>query len=244
MVRLISSSVFIKEPKDVWNKETTIGLSELAARVHAPPLVYQRSGDLIWFDDFESPVIKYYGVGEVYRTTKTAKFGCGSYSVKLKTGSTNGNYADLGYYIYDYILSKTGFGVSVAPDDGLDNYRLYIQMIINDGDYEYRGFVYYNCPDGNLYYLNENNEYESFGHTWLVPDYKHFTTLKLVIDPVAGKYDKLFFGSRVYDMSDYNLQASASAIPARLELHIMLKTLEDASKVCYVDSVFVTVNER
>jgi len=244
MVSYIRGKVYSGSPVSVWGEEETIGLPELAVRVQAPPLLYQRSGDLIWFDDFESPVIKYYGTEGVYRTTKTARFGCGSYSVKMKTGSTNGDFVQLMYSIYDYITSKTGFGVSVALADDLDNFKLYIKMIINSSDHEYRGFIYYNYSDRKLYYLNENNEYESFGITWLVPDYKHFTTLKLVIDPVAGKYDKLFFGSEMYDLSNYNLRVTETVTTTRIRVYVTLETIEDASKECYIDSIFVTNNER
>jgi len=266
MVKYFTSRAFITDPKDVWNKETTIGLTEHAARVHAPPLVYDRRGNVIYWDDYESPNIKFYpeikGSGIVQRVTGYiysspdgnsqnnvgidwgSKFG--NYSLMMKCSSGQYDYTSIYYVITDFHIGKLGAQFSFATRE--DGGYITLGFVYYDGDGEkWMGSVDYYLDTGMLKYLGEDSFYHNIATIPYFTGYSGekipYGTIKLVVDLSTKKYVRALFFGREIDLSTYDMYHSPfSGIPS-LFIRFWIRPTDSVSRTVYVDNFVLTENE-
>ncbi|MCW7077307.1 MAG: hypothetical protein OCU18_08540 [Candidatus Syntrophoarchaeum sp.] len=245
MVRIIPSSVFIKDPVDVWNKEQTIGLAEHAVRVHAPAIPFDRRGEIILWDDYESPTQKYVsilGAGTINRSNDTSKFG--DFSTKIVTGSTLHDNSAIYYYTSDYRDSKIGAQISFASADS--TYSIWIVIRHYDGtnlrdyalEYEKSSGELSVFSDGTKYTLSPAVEYKASINNW--------GTLKFVIDIVNNENVRALFFRKEFDLSSHPEPKSISSMPTeepRLYIKFYYQAEEAAAKTGYLDNFILTENE-
>jgi len=249
MVRLIPSSVFVKDPKDVWGKETTIGLAEHAVRVYAPPSPFEKRGNVIYWDDFESSSKRYYpktksgSDGYVVRATNNPKFG--DYCLQLTTGSTSGDWCSVYYLINDFHISKIGAQIGIATQ--ATQATLYFRLYYNDGTKRWNSVLRYDFSTDELDIYNSSGSYETIA---TIPYYKGaagelipYSTIKLVTDVENKKYVRaLMFGNEI-DLSSYSLDSDPMVVDPGLEVSIAFYTDQNVSYTAYFDNLIITENE-
>ena len=244
MVKLNSSSVFVKDPIDVWGKEQTIGLSELAVRTHAAAMPFDRRGDVIAWDDFESSTKRYseniYGTGTIARSTDTAKTG--TFSLKHVTGATTDNYCFMAYMQSDFHLGKLGSQISFASDS--DNYVIWWDGSYYDGTYKHTAGIKWTESTEKLSYLGDDAVWHDLPGTYeYYASITNWATLKVVCDISTNYYVRVLFGNDEIDLSDYAMRTQANANKRVFVSTFETITKEDVAKTAYLDNYILTENE-
>jgi hypothetical protein len=72
-----------------------------------------------------------------------------------------------------------------------------------------------------------------------------FNQMKIVINPLTGKYVRLMVNDKTYDISNYDLESAVSATGPSINTYVRLTTLNVAGAVRtgYVDDMIITRNE-
>lgn len=244
MVRLIPAKVFLKDPVDTWGNERTMGLSELAVRINAPSMMYDRRGDVIFWNSFESPTDKFYtGGSDVVRSMDTSRRG--NFSLKCTTGTSQNDAAGAHYYLTDFHSDTTiGVQTSFASED--TDYDMIIYVEYYSGTTLYSGKLRYVYSTGELHYwaaagwvvfASAANQYNKALKNWV--------TIKLVVDLDKQKYVRaLAFGSE-YDLSAHDMVVSADTTAKHLYVCPSFRKLDVAAtaRIGYLDDVIITENE-
>lgn len=221
-----------------------ISLAELAARLGALA-TFDRRGELIWSDDFESNLNKWsvdlQGVGASATLSSDSAFA-GTQSAKLVTGAAIADFARINLSMaYPYL---TPFGLEIHYT--LPDANTYLQV----------GFSLYNGTNyllpqirvlpstGKLQYNNSAGVYTDFATGLTMPTgNKLWQFLKLVCDFSSPKYVRCLWNQNSYDLSDKAIQSIASATAPQLVVSISVVTLAAANKTHYIDNVIVTQSE-
>jgi len=244
MVRLIPSTMFVKDPVDVWGKEVSIGPAEQAIRSQFP-YVYNKSGNVIYWDDFESPTVKpglvAAGAGSCNRTADKSLFG--DFSMKFVTGAVVGNGCSADYYLNNFRAGKLGvlasfmtnavqveYMLTLDYSDGVTNHVGRIKVDVSDGK------VYYGYPATNIY-LGTVSWYTSGSVDLFMP-------MKLVVDFDNGVFDTLYIARNEIDMSSIDLYSTGSTVKQHMQAEVAAQTKAASSNTVYIDNVVITDNEQ
>lgn len=243
MVSLIRSKTYPTDPKDIWGKETTIGLAELAVRTNAPPMLFDRRGDVVFYDNFESPVKKFAADdGYTWRSTDVAYTGNYSLKANSRLGSGVGR-GGPEYFIHN-VHSDSRYGVQTLFSTSDDNWR--IRIAIN----------YYDTTNSNLFLLGLKSDgtlqyYDSTGNWQTITTdalYKQniymWAFIKVVGDLSTNKYVRAIVFNGEYDLSDYSCYVYPSTKPEPYMFFGMsIEEQEAATKTAYFDNIILTENE-
>lgn len=219
-------------------------MAELAARLGSI-VTFDRRGDVIFLDDFESGLAKWEisGSGAGYAAAQSAFTARnGAYSAKLTTGSTLGQQIQIARYMPYPVLSSFGLEVSFTINANLDYMRF--QLEIYDG---------VNAQSFSMQYEVDTDELKVFkggvGYTVIAsglalrPYDQQFHTMKLVGDYATKKYRRLILNERFYDLSSWNSWQFASANAPRLTALVLATSVPAANTSFYVDDAIITQNE-
>ena len=108
-------SIILSDTKDVWGNDLVLGLGEHAVRTQAPPMFYEKTGDILRWVDFESPTPNYklgsYSASYVRRTADICLTG----NFSLKMYSTHPTHeASITVYNSDFKVGKVGLQFTFA----------------------------------------------------------------------------------------------------------------------------------
>jgi len=238
-----SGTVFVKDPVDVWGKEQTIGLAEHAVRTHAAPMPFDRRGDVIYWDDFESPTRKYIAyTGTVNRSADRSYNG--DFSLKcVSTGSGPPNRDGFVYYLAN-IHNDTNIGLQFAFSTDDDMWRMRIGMTYYD-TVDKHMFIIGLKSDGTLQYWDSAGTWQDIATTSLYKQNSYiFAMMKVVGDLSTNKYVRATVFNAEYDLSSYACQTVASVKPEPyLSISGYVEELDAASKTVYFDNLILTENE-
>jgi hypothetical protein len=240
--------MFIKDPKDVRGKEVSIGLSELAARSLAVPMTFDRRGDILYWDDFESPTMKCYprayGNATANRSVDYSKTG--DFSLKCVTDAIVGvgDYAGLMYSHNDYHLSKVGTQISFMCADTTNDYKIMNFLYWYDGSNQYQALVYWYNATGKLWYKNSAGVMTEIAGTYKYKyNSRNFATIKLVVDMEKKEYVRvLLFGSEI-DMSGIAIQNAGASSDRYLYTSFTIGNESAVSSTMYFGNYILTENE-
>lgn len=244
--------MFINDPTDVWGNVNTVGLGEHAVRVHAPPLLHDKRGSVILYDDYEHSTNRFMASGVVGSSTAKRSLDAsktGDFSLKLTTGASPGDKVYVGYYTLDSHVNRIGCSVSFAPGDSPSMLNSYFACAITY--YDGTNFSIGEIRIDSV--LDKLQIYSSGGaYTDIVADlssYSMYTgkgywnTLKLVVDLSTSKYVRMLAYGVEYDLSAYGLYVSASSASRRLYGWMSIETNESAAHEVYIDNFILTDNE-
>jgi hypothetical protein len=243
MVRLIPANVFLKDPIDSWGMSETIGPSEQAVRSHAPPMTFDRRGELMYWDDFESPSQRYQdwvtvaSGGTVNRSTENP-------GVKLVTGATIADSSVVSYEINDFHIDRVGAEISFASTSA--NSYLYIDMCYFDGTNKLQGKIAYDTSTDKLQVWS--------GGIWntaaTLPMFMGtageklpFTTMKLVMDLSRDEYVRALCAGTEVDLSAYTPITALDATKRGMAVEIWYQTKAAVAQTAYIDDFKFTGNE-
>ena len=223
---------------------TLSDLSELAARIGSIDS-FDRRGNVIWLDDFESSLNKW----EVLYTTppaaaaiSTERARNGGNSALLTTGDTLGSLQAIRHNMPIPYTSKMGFEFSFAYKDNVD--YVFLEIYFRALEYSHHARIRLNF--GVVYpsiYDQTQNYVEVPTRVYLPKNSYLFHTCKLVVDFLNQKYDRLIINAQSIDISDYQYYVSSPTDEKLLGLTIKLSTEANASANLYADDVIITQNE-
>jgi hypothetical protein len=228
-------------------KQTTYALSdmaELAARLGSPH-TYDRRGDVIWIDDFESGLLKWQSVGSgVGNAAAISSLHArnGGFSCKLTTGSTISCTARINKYIPAPVLSRVGAEFHFTRP-GANWVEMYLRLnpAIAGKTWDARiKFVdatgILQCWSGGIY----NNVTPNVGAR--ANDYE-FQPLKYVIDLNTDRYVRLIFADVEYDLSAWAVPTGLGGSPFDMPVEIRSEGDPTFNVVQWIDDVIITQNE-
>lgn len=235
---------------------TSTDIAELAARLGSID-TFDRRGNVIWLDDFESSLagmicyayasLPAYTDGEIVISNETARNG--AFSCKLTTPDGVGESASIAEVLPNPVLSKIGFEASFTIDEGEE--ADYIKFTIDhyDGTGRYLAFVKYYVATGDLK-LNTGPAIVPEVETVIVSGLnlyalkQLFHTIKLVIDTATHKYVRVILDETTYDISAYSLPSGpAAGLAPQTDFEVLSKTAVAAHISNFVDDVILTQNE-
>lgn len=236
----------IYDPQDIFGANQSFGLSEQANRI-GTPLMYDRRGQVSWFDDFEDGILKWNtsisGAG-VTPVLSTSRSYIGSQSVYLDSGAGSGNYSWIYKYMLPYSTSRIGAEIkySLAEATG-DSIQIWILQY--DGAHVKMGAISFNFISSTLEYWGNTGNFIPFGALQpILVDFSTWQPLKLVVDFNTGKYVRCMFGNLEYDLSGYALVALTSFQSPRTAFEIEVLGSGVSGRVAaYVDDFILTINE-
>lgn len=234
----------ISDPEDIWGNPHLIGNAELAARLGSI-VTYDRRGDVVWFDDFQSGLAAWTktkgGTGaDAYITADNAKRG--AFCCKMISGKDEGRYMSITHYGGGLVFSKLGVEISFTLNLFITELR--VPFIYYDGTNWYDTDIRLYPMDRELKYKGSDALYHSFATLIKLDTTQYvFHTLKYVIDLPNGKYNRVLLDNIVYDLSDIALKKRTSTEYPIYSFNIMAKTAEDVTKISYVADAILTQNE-
>ena len=237
----ITGEVSIKDTTDVWGNSVPMGLGELAVRTHAPPMTFDRRGDVLRWADFERATPNYQVVADphvVYnRSTDTAAIG----EFSLKAAIPHLETVSVQLRTNDFHIARVGGQFQFSSDDTDLNVAIVLGQYT--GSNYVRGKLGFNFDTGDLEYLDSSGSYQTID---TVVDYHSkfdFSTFRLVVDLSTGYYVRaIAFGSE-YDLSAYPLRSSALATAKHLEMLSEAWMKAAGTGTIYIDNIIITGNE-
>ena len=233
-------------------KTDLLQMSELATRLGAMS-AYDRSGSVVWQDNFEGTQIKEAvltaGVGAIVALTAAKPF-TGDQCLMMKSGDANGNYASINQTLWLPTEARHGLSFAFRLDNSYDIADLQLAIIIYDGANYHRGAlllnvngvagatiaVYYMDSAGNWVKLSD---WSAAPAGW--PNRYHF--VKLVVDYQKDKYVRAVVDNLSFDMKTLPLQVAAGATTAGIFLSVTNFTRAAFARTVWVDNLVVTQNE-
>lgn len=232
----------------IYTPKTTLAaledMAELAARLGSI-VTFDRKGDVVWLDDFESGLSKWltHGTG----TDKAIEISSessrdGGFSAKLTPGNAEDNYAYIHHRAAMPVKSKIGLEFSFTME-------LYVKILearleLYDGTHGFYTRIRFDDEEHKLYYFNsEGNPVEFASEVTLFRQDKVFHTLKFVVDFEEEKYDRCILNNTQYDLSTYAIQKTEVALAPLLAEYIYVYNGADGLHPILIDNVILTQNE-
>jgi hypothetical protein len=219
-------------------------LGELAARLGSI-VTFDRRGNVLWFDDFENSLNKWYvetlGTGASVAITND-KARRGALACQVITGNATNNYAVITHYEPYPVLSKLGLEFSLLTN--VDKATLYAYFIIQTGTHVHNSGIKYDFDDDTWQYHNSAGSWVDLAMPAVLGSSLYlFHTIKLVIDPLTQRYVRLIVDDTSYDMSSLAYRYIATVNIPLVYIQLWLWTQEAAAKTIYFDDVILTQNE-
>jgi len=223
---------------------TLTDLAELATRLGSID-TFDRRGNVIWMDDFESG-IKHYEVlidsapGVFKWSSETARNGgfCG----EITTPAANGDGTWIIKRLPPPVLSNIGFEVSFARWADLNN--IFAQLMIADS----RGKTYFAVrwlvSSEELQWRDSAGAWHSLTpRPWIASATTSWNTIKIVVDLINLQWQRATLNAATYDLSGQAGRAAGSGTPYELTGTITAYSGAAGSKITYIDDVIFTQNE-
>lgn len=193
-------------------KEVSASISdmgEVAARLGSID-IYDKRGDVISFDNFEEPLLKWastHGVAGSVVILSSTSAKSGSQSIKLVSAAGAGNAAAISKKISILGTERLGVEISFANVDTAVEFHIDLTY--------YTGVVYYSASllidlnSRKLYVYDEDgNPVEVATFSLFQSGLFIYYTVKLVIDFKAETYVRLLLGHKEYDISAVSLETA------------------------------------
>uniref|UniRef100_A0A6M3LZR8 Uncharacterized protein n=1 Tax=viral metagenome TaxID=1070528 RepID=A0A6M3LZR8_9ZZZZ len=219
-------------------------MAELAARLGSI-VTLDRRGDVIFFDDFEAPILnwtgKELGVGHEERLYPDKAF-MGSQSVYLDPG---GEMGDSTFIVRRFHATPNQcYGLEARKYQVLANAYFNITIWIYTDSKVYKAHWVYNSEEEKLFILDSGGEEKEIAaniKTYRLRD-EWFPT-KLVIDSLNWKYVRGLFLGKEYDLSDELMEEDTTDVPPCIELFAGVDNVTGTPTGVLYDNIILTQNE-
>jgi len=228
-------------------KPTTYTLSdmaELAARLGSIN-TFDRRGDVIWLDDFEDNINKWW----VYGGTAGYSFAqsnerarSGALSGKLVTGGIGENWLAVQSGIFYPVLSRVGYEISVHLHDDVETFIHYFWS--QDGTHKNWFGLSWEQATRKLSVYDKTLGWTSVDNDiYLWAGGRVFSTLKLVVDLTTLKYVRAIINREAFDLSAYTVPQTALVGPPSLQIVAWIVGNPGTTPSVYIDDAIITQNE-
>jgi len=217
-------------------------LGELAARMGSI-VTFDRRGNVIWLDDFESGIEAWYPqhAGADFFSWVSTSHRTGGFCAKLSTAAVVNASNYMVVYLPFQVLSKMGFEFSFMRDANLKTIILDIWFL--DGTTFHEAEIKWTAATNTWAYYGDDDAYHALSPTVNLEEILLFNTVKLVADFVNGKYVRLMANNTTYDMSALALSSTESEVGPYIHVIIRIDTNDDIVSSVNIDDVIITQNE-
>jgi len=232
----------IYAPKSVTAVMSDMG--ELAARLGSI-VIFDRRGDVVCLDDFESPDIQWLDTDDGVQTVRldSTSFKSGSQACKLHNKAAAG----LGVGIARSFkrLGSDRIGIEISFSNPPDTSYLDIHITHYNGVGRYLAYVQLNFSTKVVQVRISPDAWQVLDSSFKVFEENFcFTPVKLVCDFEAGKYVKLLIGNVEHDLSAYAINYAAGvATPRELVYYDLGNDATATAADIYLDDFILTQNE-
>jgi len=207
-------------------------------------MLFDRRGDVAYWDDFESPTQKgnYFALagGSAARSNEHAKFN--DYSLKCVTSAFVNDDTGVTYQFTDYAQERIGSSFSFMTADS----GWFIMLVINNWlPAERHDAILRIIDDGTV----EVWDGTAAAYVQISPDapyaniIRNWATLKLVIDLETNRYVRALIFGREYDLSMYSMRGGMGGATRHISEWLSFGTRTAAAKTAYLDDFMLTRNE-
>jgi len=226
------------------NMGNLVDHGELAARLGSP-VTFNREGNLVYWDDFEFTPLKWSAIldglgSSVALSSDTALSG--GQSVKIQTGNGYLNRAGVKKYFTPILSGNIGMEMAFCvTSTGAD---ASFKMIFDTGDMKYVNNITIDFTENELKYYDKDEGYVVFASGIQLANYAHlFHHLKTVIDVENKKPLRFLLDREEYSLNEFTMASYGGANAKYLEADITVTTLDETSKIMYLDNFILTQNE-
>lgn len=219
-------------------------MGELAARLGSI-VTFDRRGDVVWLDDFESGIAKWIAITEGTGSavaSSTTRARSKATSIKLTAGTDLVSYAYINHLNPIPVAGKIGmeFSFTLHASTGY----IILSGFYYNGTRKISYGLQYDQANARLMYLNDSGIYTAFKTSiqLSISDYL-FHTAKLVIDLQNKKYVRAVVNDTQYDLSDYAMRDQADTTNPYLDTRIQHSSIYPDSAYAYIDDFILTQNE-
>jgi len=235
-------SVIITDFEDVWGNDNQMGLGEHAVRIHAPPLIFDKRGNVLRWVNFESPTESYRKSGTVYRSIDRCMTG----DFSLKMFSDEFTEAVCAIKTNDYHNEKMGIQCVFASESGTGGVEINFLKYVDGYAHSFLLLLRLNSrnlqirsndgPVGQSYYIY-------FDQVASDIEFTDFSTMKLIIDLETNEYIEALVFGKSYDLRGYQSYTYCSPSLGELTAGVTVKGTSYGDITCYVDNLILTNNE-
>lgn len=223
---------------------TLMDLGELAARLGSID-VFDRSGNLVWMDDFEAATLNWEtiiaGTGAAVALS-TAQRLRGAQSCLLTCPSDAGLNVMIDRWLAMLHQSTTSFEIAFAPDANITTFDIHL-TVFNSG-IRYSNQIRWDGVAKTISYFNAASAWTVFAiGVDLMTLYTGFNCAKLTVDLATGNYKRFRLNQTIYDLS--GIAPAAAPVPHTPNLLLLVEVTGTiaTNALCYVDNVLVKQNE-
>ena len=228
-------------------KEVSASISdmgEVAARLGSI-VTYDKRGDVVDFDNFESPVLKW----QTARSINTAYVRLDSESVrslaqavKLYTPATIGAAASITRSFSTLGSKRLGNEFSLSKLDA--SCLLYLNFLYADPDGARTAQLQISYADKTLSIVDaDDNVIVIATYPAVTFNVMVFFSIKVVCDFTTNKYVRLLAGNYEYDISDYTIYCNPAAPSDFIVTSFYLENITGAVGCCWIDDWVFTREE-
>lgn len=235
----MAGETYVKDPVDKWGKTATIGNGELAARLHAPPMTFDKRGSVVRWLDFDSATPNY-ELEQIHTTISRTMECCDSGDFALKVTTQTGGFCRVTGETNDFHNSRVGCQMVFSSTDK-ESSLIALRMEVYDGGYVKEGMIYIENDTGDVYIDNSPNPI-LLGNISFSRSKYNFSTIKLVVDLATGKYVRCAVMGEEFDISAYDLVVTGNTDDPVFKFGSTILT-SGAAGTYYIDSIILTENE-
>lgn len=218
-------------------------MAELAARLGSV-VTHDRRGNVIWIDDFQSGVEKWYhtpAFGASF-TWSAAKPYHGGFSARLQTGNTEYDEAKIDMTRPFPVLSRMGFEFAFSCNQYLTHVQL--SAYLADGTNMHRARIRWVSATKTWQYRDSRYAWKDLTPIHNLPmGETNFAIVKLVADYSAEEYLRLIANNISYDLSGEGYSKLGSGLGPYIYLEYVVETNADYSAVLNLGYFILTTNE-
>ena len=237
----MAGETYVRDAADARGNTFMIGLAELASRIHAPPITFDRRGDVLRWEDFESSTPHYEidtdGTPEYGRSADVSTNNSFSY----KTYLTVGDRVSILLQTADFSSTRFGHRVQFSSSGRHSVVTLYSMWF--DGVTRTTAAIKYTLSNGMVEIRDENGNFVSIGMAPAYRDITNFSTLKMVADVAGGHYLRALAMGQEFDISDYGVERAPDATEKYLLTNTMVQGTVAYTDTVYLDNIIITENE-
>lgn len=219
-------------------------MAELAVRLGSI-VSYDRRGDVVWMDDFETPRLRWdktlNGVGSAIALSyERAKSG--NQSVKLDAGTTDSGYVHIDNAFAILNPSRLGFEITFS----LNNADIIFQQSVRPyvSGYRYYPYIRYDMSTEKLQLLGDDNLWKDIFTIDLNKTSHNEHTIKSVIDLNNETYVRLLIDDYEIDVSSYGLYKLTTTQPTGIYVEYWVTGITATSyNSVFADDFIITQNE-
>jgi len=207
--------------------------------------VYDRRGWTVWFDDFESPSLKWVGARTApgaFPVLSTGQAFSGIQSVHLNAPAGVASASSIARRFPLIRRGKVGFEIWVQGTTVTPGY-LELRADIHDGVTPYWAAWRYYSAGRDLYIVTPDGEELIDNLAYMISSRFYFLPVKLVVDMDTDLYTRLVVGEREHDISAYGQNVMAPGTNKFIEVTISIAPNAVFDQKMYLDNFILTQNE-